>query len=266
MTKYKIKDGRVDDYVPSEIRGWNWGAFGLNWIWGLGNGTYIALLALIPIVNLVMIFVLGAKGNEWAWKNKHWASVEHFKNTQRRWRNAWLILLVTIVVIIIAFAASNNQGASYSSPTTHQSGEQPAPSALFDINGPQSGSYATIQPSQDEARCQVSYAAWQQQYAGSASGNSDVGLGAHYSVNLDICLIEEHYTRYDGMEMYDVFNAAKVAEDPLPKILELDIESPATIQNEPGLLAEALYENGIHINTSNPTVEYNQLKAALFTQ
>jgi hypothetical protein len=30
--------------VPPEIRGWNWGAFFLNWIWGVVNETYIALL------------------------------------------------------------------------------------------------------------------------------------------------------------------------------------------------------------------------------
>jgi hypothetical protein len=34
--------------IPAEIRLWNWGAFLLNWIWGIGNQTYIALLALIP--------------------------------------------------------------------------------------------------------------------------------------------------------------------------------------------------------------------------
>ncbi len=49
--------------IPPEIRRWNWGAFLLNWIWGIGNQTYIALLALIPGVNLVMLFVLGAKGS-----------------------------------------------------------------------------------------------------------------------------------------------------------------------------------------------------------
>src|SRR6516162_11951094 len=34
--------------IPAEIKRWNWGAFLLNWIWGIGNQTYIALLALIP--------------------------------------------------------------------------------------------------------------------------------------------------------------------------------------------------------------------------
>jgi hypothetical protein len=73
--------------IPSELRRWNWGAFLLNVIWGLGNKTYIAFLALVPAFGFVMIFVLGAKGSDWAWRNKRWDSVEHFKRVQRQW--AW---------------------------------------------------------------------------------------------------------------------------------------------------------------------------------
>ena len=71
--------------VPAEINRWNWGAFLLNWIWGIGNQTYIALLALIPVFGFIWMFVLGAKGSAWAWRNGRWDSVEHFKRVQRRW-------------------------------------------------------------------------------------------------------------------------------------------------------------------------------------
>jgi hypothetical protein len=71
--------------IPPEIDRWNWGAFLLNWIWGVGNNTFIALLTLIPLVGLVMPFVLGAKGSRWAWRNGRWDSVEHFKRVQRLW-------------------------------------------------------------------------------------------------------------------------------------------------------------------------------------
>jgi hypothetical protein len=104
-----------DGSIPWEIRGWNWGAFFLNWIWGLGNDTYIALLALIPIVNIVMIFVLGARGNEWAWRNGHWDSIEHFKAVQKRWAVASLIIfgisvaiMVLAIIVIIASSSSNS--------------------------------------------------------------------------------------------------------------------------------------------------------------
>ena len=52
-----------DSVVPPELKGWNWGAFLLNWIWGIGNSTYIALLMFVPFVNIVMFFMLGAKGH-----------------------------------------------------------------------------------------------------------------------------------------------------------------------------------------------------------
>jgi hypothetical protein len=80
--------------VPPEIAGWNWGAFMLNWIWGLGNKSYIALLMFVPVVNIVMMFMLGAKGNAWAWRNKKWDSVEQFKSVQRKWAIAGLVVLV----------------------------------------------------------------------------------------------------------------------------------------------------------------------------
>jgi hypothetical protein len=34
--------------VPADIDRWNWGAFLLNWTWGVGNNTFIALLTLVP--------------------------------------------------------------------------------------------------------------------------------------------------------------------------------------------------------------------------
>jgi Cytochrome oxidase complex assembly protein 1 len=71
--------------IPAEIDRWNWGAFLLNWIWGVGNNTFIALLTLVPMVGLVMPFVLGVKGSAWAWRNGRWDSIEHFKRVQRLW-------------------------------------------------------------------------------------------------------------------------------------------------------------------------------------
>ncbi|GAA5786376.1 cytochrome c oxidase assembly factor Coa1 family protein [Chitiniphilus shinanonensis] len=86
--------------VPPEIDRWNWGAFLLNWIWGLGNNTPLALLMFVPFVNLVMPFVLGVKGSAWAWRHKRWDSIEAFRATQRRW--AWWglgVLLATVIVV-----------------------------------------------------------------------------------------------------------------------------------------------------------------------
>ena len=35
--------------IPDGVRGWSWGAFLLNWIWAIGNKTWIGLLALILV-------------------------------------------------------------------------------------------------------------------------------------------------------------------------------------------------------------------------
>ena len=98
--------------IPPEIRGWNWGAFFLGWIWGLGNSVWIALLEWVPYVGIVMAFVLGAKGNEWAWASKKWGSVEDFKRTQRSWAlwglGVWVAVAV-IIALIIAVAVLTSE-------------------------------------------------------------------------------------------------------------------------------------------------------------
>lgn len=93
--------------LPLEVRGWNWGAFFLNWIWGLGNGTALGLLMFVPFVNLVIPFVLGAMGNRWAWENRKWRDVAQFKRVQRIW--AWVgfgfwVSLVGFVVAMVFLA------------------------------------------------------------------------------------------------------------------------------------------------------------------
>jgi len=103
--------------VPEELKGWNWGAFFLTWIWGIGNSTYIALLMFIPLVNMILPFVLGAKGNEWAWKNRSWRSVEHFQATQRKWRNVSFVIFLVVVPLlfvgIMSMAMSMLKGEAY---------------------------------------------------------------------------------------------------------------------------------------------------------
>ena len=88
-----------ESVVPPELQGWNWGAFLLNWVWGLGNSTYIALLMFVPFVNFVMIFVLGVKGNQWAWQNRTWRDIDHFRRTQRDWTVAGVVFYVLVSAI-----------------------------------------------------------------------------------------------------------------------------------------------------------------------
>ncbi|HTJ01769.1 MAG TPA: cytochrome c oxidase assembly factor Coa1 family protein [Methylovirgula sp.] len=85
--------------LPREYDRWNWGAFLLNWIWGIGNGTYIALLTFIPVFGLIMPFVLGANGNRWAWRNRRWDSLDHFRRVQRAWGFWGAGILIAVIVL-----------------------------------------------------------------------------------------------------------------------------------------------------------------------
>lgn len=93
--------------IPEEIRGWNWGAFFLTWIWGMGNNVWIALLSLVPIVNIIMHFILGAQGNKWAWQNKSWNSFAHFKKTQDTWAVWGFIIGIPIILTFMAIVMVN---------------------------------------------------------------------------------------------------------------------------------------------------------------
>ena len=92
--------------VPHELKGWNWGAFLLTWIWGISNEVWLALLALIPIpiIGLAVAIVLGIKGNEWAWRSKKWDSIEHFRRTQRIWLIWGIVALFLPFILIIGIA------------------------------------------------------------------------------------------------------------------------------------------------------------------
>ncbi len=92
--------------IPPEIRKWNWGAFSLSIIWGIGNHAYLTLLCLVPVLNIVWLFVCGAKGNEWAYNSGKFKSVEEFVAVQKTWNRAGLTMFVIyIVYIAIVFLA-----------------------------------------------------------------------------------------------------------------------------------------------------------------
>ena len=107
--------------VPEEIKGWNWGAFWLHFIWGIAHNVWIALLALcLPVIWQI---VLGIKGSEWAWQQRQFDSVEQFKQTQAVWSKwGWIIGILWVIVIgpvILWFTAI---GAAIMLPVLNQGG------------------------------------------------------------------------------------------------------------------------------------------------
>jgi hypothetical protein len=107
--------------VPPEIQGWSWAGFLMNWIWAIPHKAWLAFaLGVIPLVlgfgshplgSLVLVSAIlcGIKGNEWAWQNRQWQSLEQFRATQRAWVIWGLILLalwiLLVTIIVIAGAA-----------------------------------------------------------------------------------------------------------------------------------------------------------------
>ncbi len=103
-----------DAIVPTELQHWNWGAmlFGKFWfvmnglarsqIWQeiIGTGDY-------GPGGVYLFLNLGSRGNELAWRYRHWESVDAFIRTQNRWSRAAVSLLVvfTLVVIFLLGAA-----------------------------------------------------------------------------------------------------------------------------------------------------------------
>ncbi len=103
--------------IPYEIKEWNWGAFSFSWLWGVCNSVWISLICLIPFVSLIMVFILGAKGNEWAWQSKKWDSDEHFRRTQRTWRNWAIAVLVLNFIFLLVFAFVELSGQTSTNTT-----------------------------------------------------------------------------------------------------------------------------------------------------
>ena len=104
--------------LPEKHKKFNWGAFLLTWIWGIGNNTWITVLmtwivmplcmCLIPIVGMFVPLGIciwfGIKGNEWSWKNKYWSDVETFEKSQRSWA-IWGCIIQLIIMPILFVTA-----------------------------------------------------------------------------------------------------------------------------------------------------------------
>ncbi len=96
----------MGDRVEVELNKWNWGAFLLGPIWGIGNGVFRSLLTFIPFYGIYEWIMLGRKGNRWAWERRHWDSIESFRKTQRKWAT-WAVVVDVLLVIIIAASSSS---------------------------------------------------------------------------------------------------------------------------------------------------------------
>ena len=99
--------------LPAELRGLNWGAFCLGWIWGIAHKTWLSFLLFVPYLGWIMSFVLLFKGNEWAWQNRRFSSIQEFRDVERAWTIWGLVILgIQILFTIIWFIVMVSMGLS----------------------------------------------------------------------------------------------------------------------------------------------------------
>lgn len=101
--------------TPDKVKKhFNWGAFGFSWIWGICNKSYLTLIIFVTIITNFIPFLgsaiclglsiwFGIKGNEWAWQNKEWNSVEHFHSVQKKWAIATIIMSIIYAILFIFY-------------------------------------------------------------------------------------------------------------------------------------------------------------------
>jgi Cytochrome oxidase complex assembly protein 1 len=177
--------------VPAEIDRWNWGAFLLNWIWGLGNETYIALLMFVPGVNVVMMFVLGAKGSAWAWRNTRWRDVAHFRRVQRLWAIwgvvAWAASIGLVVAMIVSFLwlFSHTQAYTMAVERLTQS-----PAAIADLGSPITAGFPSghVSVKDDSGSAELSFSATGPKGSGTVYADARKDLGVWRLIRLELAI------------------------------------------------------------------------------
>lgn len=101
-----------DPAALPEMKGWNWGAFYLSWIWAFSHeqmaaGVIILVGSFIPFVGFIIRwsfkFYLGNKGSELAWRSRRFESVSKFRETQRAWALWGGIIFWTHVTALCVF-------------------------------------------------------------------------------------------------------------------------------------------------------------------
>jgi len=99
---------------PTQLAGWNWGAFVFTWIWGLNHKAYLTLLSMIPYVGFAVAIYCGIKGNQWAWESGRFNSIQELEDCQAVWRTwafvmiaLWVAIILLAILLPVFFAGSN---------------------------------------------------------------------------------------------------------------------------------------------------------------
>ena len=118
-----FRGGGMAAVNDADLRGFNWGAFFLTWIWGLNHKKPILLLVLVvgfvPFVggriHLGLAIWIGSMGNRWAWESGRFRTLDDMRATERVW-TAWGVgiliagLIVGIIAAVLFFALAPHNG------------------------------------------------------------------------------------------------------------------------------------------------------------
>ncbi|MBD3882258.1 protein kinase [Phormidium tenue FACHB-886] len=132
--------------LPPELDRWNWGAALLPGLWSINNRVWIGLIAWSSILTcgiswIVIAVLLGAKGNQWAWRSRSWRSVEAFKANQRAWTTAGSVVWGIYAALIALFVVV---GSLDSPPTATNGNGQEQSTNVFGSPEPLSEPTASI--------------------------------------------------------------------------------------------------------------------------
>lgn len=101
--KYKGLSAEEINYIKQPA----WGA-SLNWIYLLVMRAYwpavlIAVLSVIPVINIVVFIALIFMGREFAWKYRSWISFSEYKTVQEKWDKGAKIYWIVIIGLAIIY-------------------------------------------------------------------------------------------------------------------------------------------------------------------
>jgi len=94
-----------DPACLARMSGWNWGACAFHGIWMYCFGMQLAGILVflstcfIPCASLVVPIYLGIKGDDLAWRYRHFENFEQFKEITGIW-NKWGVGFIVIVSVI----------------------------------------------------------------------------------------------------------------------------------------------------------------------